>query len=118
MAASDPKSQFVKKLNLHAMVLPAVTNRTACYSRKHPLITLDFVNATMPLCAQTSMKELCFPHRLISSPHITENRFPGAMLQLRRLTRLNVCPNYNISYYVETGWKHSSHIQPKDCKNA
>uniref|UniRef100_A0A3Q3W938 Proto-oncogene tyrosine-protein kinase receptor Ret n=1 Tax=Mola mola TaxID=94237 RepID=A0A3Q3W938_MOLML len=46
---------------------------------------------------------LCFPHRDTSNPHITENRFPGALRQLRRLTRTNVCPNYTISYNVESG---------------
>uniref|UniRef100_A0A3Q2DS66 Proto-oncogene tyrosine-protein kinase receptor Ret n=1 Tax=Cyprinodon variegatus TaxID=28743 RepID=A0A3Q2DS66_CYPVA len=53
--------------------------------------------------ASTDMKELCFPHRDTSNPHIIENRFPGVLRQLRRLTRLNVCPNYTISYSVESG---------------
>lgn len=71
--------------------------------RKPVQITLDFVNATLPQCAQTDTKELCFPHRDTSNPHIMENRFPGALRQLQRLTRLNVCPNYTISYSVESG---------------
>uniref|UniRef100_A0AAQ4RFS0 receptor protein-tyrosine kinase n=1 Tax=Gasterosteus aculeatus aculeatus TaxID=481459 RepID=A0AAQ4RFS0_GASAC len=50
------------------------------------------------------LDELCFPHRDTSNPHIMENRFPGALRQLRRLTRLNVCPNYTITYNVESGW--------------
>uniref|UniRef100_A0A8D3D8C3 Proto-oncogene tyrosine-protein kinase receptor Ret n=1 Tax=Scophthalmus maximus TaxID=52904 RepID=A0A8D3D8C3_SCOMX len=61
-----------------------------CVNKNSPRITLDFVNATLPQCAQTDMKELCFPHRDTSNPHIMENRFPGAIRQLRRLTRLNV----------------------------
>uniref|UniRef100_A0A3P9DGJ2 receptor protein-tyrosine kinase n=1 Tax=Maylandia zebra TaxID=106582 RepID=A0A3P9DGJ2_9CICH len=69
-----------------------------CLMRKPVQITLDFVNATLPQCAQTDTKELCFPHRDTSNPHIMENRFPGALRQLQRLTRLNVCPNYTISY--------------------
>lgn len=103
---SDQNSQSVKKLYLHAMVLPNFTRKSLCNSRSSPRITLDFVNATMPQCAQTDMKELCFPHRDTSNPHITENRFPGALRQLRRLTRLTVCPNYTISYNVESGWAH------------
>ncbi|XP_076599868.1 proto-oncogene tyrosine-protein kinase receptor Ret isoform X1 [Chaetodon auriga] len=96
------KSWSVKKLFLHAVVLPNFTKRSQCMNRNYPRITLDFVNATMPQCAQTDMKELCFPHRDTSNPHIMENRFPGALRQLRRLTRLNVCPNYTISYNVES----------------
>lgn len=103
---SDRNLQSVKKLMLHAMALPTFTRKSLCNSRNSPRITLDFVNATMPLCAQTDMKELCFPHRDSSNPHITENRFPGALRQLRRLTRLNVCPNYTISYNVESGQTH------------
>ncbi|XP_068183940.1 proto-oncogene tyrosine-protein kinase receptor Ret isoform X2 [Antennarius striatus] len=96
------KSWSVKKLFLHAMVLPNPTRKSLCTSRSAPRITLDFVNATMPQCAQTDEKELCFPHRDTSNPHIMENRFPGALRQLRRLTRVNVCPNYTISYNVES----------------
>lgn len=96
-------SWSVKKLFLLAMVIPTFTRKSQCI-RNSPRITLDFVNATMPQCAQTDMKELCFPHRDTSNPHIMENRFPGALRQLRRLTRLNVCPNYTITYNVESGW--------------
>lgn len=103
--SSDQKSWSVRKLYLHAMVLPAVTKRSQCITRFPPRISLDFVNATVPQCAQTDMKELCFPHRDTSNPHIMENRYPGALRQLRRLTRLNVCPNYTISYNVESGWR-------------
>ncbi|XP_053730192.1 proto-oncogene tyrosine-protein kinase receptor Ret [Synchiropus splendidus] len=92
----------VKKLLLHAMILNGIARNSLCINRSPLKITLDFVNATMPTCAQTDMKELCFPHRDSSNPHIMENRFPGPLRQLRRLTRLNVCPNYTISYHVET----------------
>ncbi|XP_054654100.1 proto-oncogene tyrosine-protein kinase receptor Ret isoform X1 [Dunckerocampus dactyliophorus] len=92
----------VKKLSLHVMVLPKFTKKSLCATRNNPRIILDFVNATMPQCAQTDMKELCFPHRDTSKPHIMENRFPGAIMQLRRLTRQNVCPNYTISYSIES----------------
>uniref|UniRef100_A0A3Q1GIG3 Proto-oncogene tyrosine-protein kinase receptor Ret n=1 Tax=Acanthochromis polyacanthus TaxID=80966 RepID=A0A3Q1GIG3_9TELE len=96
------KSWSVKKLFLHAMVLPSFTNKSQCGNKNSARIMLDFVNATMPQCAQTDMKELCFPHRDTSNPHIMENRFPGALRQLRRLTRLNICPNYTITYNVES----------------
>lgn len=100
---SDQSSQSVKKLSLHIMALPGFTKSSLCNSRSCPRITLEFVNATMPQCGQTDLKELCFPHKDTSNPHITENRFPGALRQLRRLSRFNVCPNYTISYNVETG---------------
>uniref|UniRef100_A0A8C6Q7J1 receptor protein-tyrosine kinase n=1 Tax=Nothobranchius furzeri TaxID=105023 RepID=A0A8C6Q7J1_NOTFU len=44
----------------------------------------------MPQCSQMDMKDLCFPPRDASSPHIMENRFPGTFRQLRRLTRLGL----------------------------
>ena len=100
---SDQSSFPVKKLSLHAMVLNNFTKRPQCITKKTVHITLDFVNGTMPPCAQTDEKELCFPHRDTSNPHIMENRFPGPFRQFRRLTRLNVCPNYTISYSVESG---------------
>lgn len=96
----------MKKLVLHAMVSPEITHRSKC-TKNSPRITLDFVNTTLPQCAQTDLKELCFPHRDTSNPHIRENRFPGALRQLRRLTRLNVCPNYTIAYHVESGQTHT-----------
>uniref|UniRef100_A0A3B4YUN9 Proto-oncogene tyrosine-protein kinase receptor Ret n=1 Tax=Stegastes partitus TaxID=144197 RepID=A0A3B4YUN9_9TELE len=96
------KSWSVKKLFLHAMVVPNFTKKSQCGNKNSARITLDFVNATMPQCAQTDMKELCFPHRDTSNPHIMENRFPGALRQLRRLTRVNVCPNHTITYNVES----------------
>uniref|UniRef100_A0A7N6FLQ6 Ret proto-oncogene receptor tyrosine kinase n=1 Tax=Anabas testudineus TaxID=64144 RepID=A0A7N6FLQ6_ANATE len=83
-------------------VLSGVQSTPQCISRNVPRITLDFVNATLPRCAQTDLKELCFPHRDTSNPHIMENRFPGAIRQLRRLTRINICPNYTITYNVES----------------
>lgn len=101
--SSDQHSWSVKKLTLHAMVSPDFIKRSHCINRNALRITLDFVNASLPQCARTDMKELCFPHRDTSNPHIKENRFPGAIRQLRRLTRVNVCPNYTISYSVESG---------------
>lgn len=101
--SSDQHSWSVKKLLLQAIVLPDFSKGSHCINKNYTRITLDFVNATLPQCAQTDMKELCFPHRDTSNPHIMENRFPGALRQLRRLTRLNVCPNYTISYNVESG---------------
>uniref|UniRef100_A0A3Q3IZM7 Proto-oncogene tyrosine-protein kinase receptor Ret n=1 Tax=Monopterus albus TaxID=43700 RepID=A0A3Q3IZM7_MONAL len=98
---SDFHSWSVNKLVLHAMVLPYISKKPQCVSGSR--ITLDFVNTTLPQCAQTDKKELCFPHKDSSNPHITENRFPGALRQLRRLTRLNVCPNYTISYNYNQG---------------
>uniref|UniRef100_A0A8C5I673 Proto-oncogene tyrosine-protein kinase receptor Ret n=1 Tax=Gouania willdenowi TaxID=441366 RepID=A0A8C5I673_GOUWI len=101
--ALQRSSWSVKKLFLHVMVLSNFARKSHCITKNSARITLDFVNATMPQCAQTDMKELCFPHRDTSNPHIMENRFPGALRQLRRLTRLHVCPNYTITYSVESG---------------
>uniref|UniRef100_A0A665THQ1 Proto-oncogene tyrosine-protein kinase receptor Ret n=1 Tax=Echeneis naucrates TaxID=173247 RepID=A0A665THQ1_ECHNA len=106
------KNESRFKLALHAMVLPSTSKTSNCISRA-PRITLDFVNATLPTCDRTDMKELCFPHRDTSNPHIMENRFPGALRQLRRLTRLNVCPNYTITYSVESGQTHGRHFTEK-----
>ncbi|XP_018536505.1 proto-oncogene tyrosine-protein kinase receptor Ret [Lates calcarifer] len=100
--STNQHSWSVKKLTLHAMVSPDFIKRSHCINRNALRITLDFVNASLPQCARTDMKELCFPHRDTSNPHIKENRFPGAIRQLRRLTRVNVCPNYTISYSVES----------------
>uniref|UniRef100_A0A3Q1IAP7 Proto-oncogene tyrosine-protein kinase receptor Ret n=1 Tax=Anabas testudineus TaxID=64144 RepID=A0A3Q1IAP7_ANATE len=101
-ALLNQHSWSVKKLLLHAVVFPDFSKKPQCISRNVPRITLDFVNATLPRCAQTDLKELCFPHRDTSNPHIMENRFPGAIRQLRRLTRINICPNYTITYNVES----------------
>lgn len=100
---SDQSNHAVKKLSLHVMALPGFTKRFLCNSRNCPRITLDFVSTMMPQCGEADLKELCFPRKDTSNPHITENRFPGVLRQLRRLSWLNVCPNYTISYSVETG---------------
>ncbi|XP_074532014.1 proto-oncogene tyrosine-protein kinase receptor Ret [Halichoeres trimaculatus] len=101
-ALLSQKPWSVKKLLLHAMVLRGSAKRSQCSNRNSARIVLDFVNSTIPQCEQTDMKELCFPHRDTSNPHIMENRFPEALRQLRRLTRLSVCPNYTITYDVES----------------
>uniref|UniRef100_A0A673YIJ8 Proto-oncogene tyrosine-protein kinase receptor Ret n=1 Tax=Salmo trutta TaxID=8032 RepID=A0A673YIJ8_SALTR len=81
----------------------------------HPTVqvSLTFINDTAPPCGQTrpELKKLCFPDKDLSS-HIKENRFPGALRQLRQLTRLNVCPNYTISYSVESGEACYTHLHP------
>lgn len=67
-------------------------------------VSLSFINNTVPPCGQTrpELENLCFPDKDLNS-HIKENRFPGVLRQLRQLTRLNVCPNYTISYSVASG---------------
>uniref|UniRef100_A0A3Q2QS21 Proto-oncogene tyrosine-protein kinase receptor Ret n=1 Tax=Fundulus heteroclitus TaxID=8078 RepID=A0A3Q2QS21_FUNHE len=101
-ASLSQNSWPAKRLSLLVMALNNVSKRATCIPKISAFITLDFVNASMPQCAQTDMKELCFPHRDTSNPHIIENRFPGVLRQLRRLTKLAVCPNYTISYGVES----------------
>uniref|UniRef100_A0A1A8IE89 Proto-oncogene tyrosine-protein kinase receptor Ret n=1 Tax=Nothobranchius kuhntae TaxID=321403 RepID=A0A1A8IE89_NOTKU len=102
LASLDHNSWLEKKLTFQVMVLNGFTKRSQCIPSKAAKITLDFVNASVPQCSQMDMKDLCFPPRDASSPHIMENRFPGTFRQLRRLTRLGVCPNYTISYSVES----------------
>ncbi|XP_004077559.1 proto-oncogene tyrosine-protein kinase receptor Ret [Oryzias latipes] len=95
-----PTSWPVKRLSVQAVVSNSFIKGSQCAAKRKALITLDFVNATMPVCAETDLKELCFPHTY--NPHIVENRFPGAFRQFRRLTRLGVCPNLTVSYSVES----------------
>ncbi|KAM4607508.1 proto-oncogene tyrosine-protein kinase receptor Ret [Polymixia lowei] len=99
---NDKSAVSVKKLLLNVMALPKLTRKSQCIGKNYLRLTLIFVNATVPLCGQTDMERLCFPHRDTPNPRIMENRFPGPLRQLRRLTRLNVCPNYTISYSVES----------------
>ncbi|XP_072292708.1 proto-oncogene tyrosine-protein kinase receptor Ret isoform X2 [Eucyclogobius newberryi] len=101
-ALLNQKSWSVQKLFLRTMVLPSSSSRSQCSHRRTARVILDFVNASVPHCAQTDPKELCFPHRDASIPHVMENRFPGALRQLRRLSRAGVCPNYTITYNVES----------------
>uniref|UniRef100_A0A8C7UPR1 Proto-oncogene tyrosine-protein kinase receptor Ret n=1 Tax=Oncorhynchus mykiss TaxID=8022 RepID=A0A8C7UPR1_ONCMY len=51
-------------------------------------VSLTFINDTVPPCGQTrpELENLCFPDKDLNS-HIKENRFPGAIRQLRQLTR-------------------------------
>uniref|UniRef100_A0A8C6SER6 Proto-oncogene tyrosine-protein kinase receptor Ret n=1 Tax=Neogobius melanostomus TaxID=47308 RepID=A0A8C6SER6_9GOBI len=92
----------VYKLFLRTMVLPSVPSGRQCGHRKTARIVLDFMNASVPQCAQTDPKELCFPHKDGAIPHVMENRYPGALRQLRRLSRAGACPNYTITYNVES----------------
>lgn len=101
-AQLNQKSWSVKKLFLRTIVLTSVSSWSQCSYRKIARIVLDFVNASVPQCGQTDLKELCFPHKDLSKPHIMENRYPGPLKQLRRLTHINVCPNYTITYNVES----------------
>ncbi|XP_033835766.1 proto-oncogene tyrosine-protein kinase receptor Ret [Periophthalmus magnuspinnatus] len=101
-ALLNQKLWSVQKLTLKTMALPSSSSRSQCSNKKVARIVLDFVNATVPQCGQTDLKELCFPHRDSCIPHIMENRYPGAVRQLRRLSRAGVCPNYTITYNVES----------------
>ncbi|XP_062319953.1 proto-oncogene tyrosine-protein kinase receptor Ret isoform X2 [Osmerus eperlanus] len=82
---------------------PKPDQKHRCYGlpSDRTVVTLTFVNATVPLCGQTKMEKLCFPDHNLNL-HIKENRFPGSLLQLRPLSRLNICPNYTISYSIES----------------
>ncbi|CAL8257054.1 unnamed protein product [Lota lota] len=94
-------SVTVKKLTLTAMALTRPTSRTQCRNQPARLYVI-FVNDTVPPCRDNDLQRLCFPSRVPPTPHIMENRFAGPVQKLRRLPLLNVCPNYNISYSVES----------------
>ncbi|KAK7901695.1 hypothetical protein WMY93_018464 [Mugilogobius chulae] len=78
-ALLNQKSWSVQKLFLRTMVLNSSSSRSQCSHKRTARIILDFVNASVPQCGQTDLKELCFPHRDASIPHVMENRFPGAL---------------------------------------
>ncbi|KAF4105797.1 proto-oncogene tyrosine-protein kinase receptor Ret isoform X1 [Onychostoma macrolepis] len=90
----------VKDLNLKVGVSPVPVQKQLCPFLPAVEVKLMFINDTAPSCGQVELKTLCFPDK-VSKPHITENRMPGALRQLRRFTRMNICPNYTISYGVE-----------------
>ncbi|KAJ8250150.1 hypothetical protein COCON_G00220720 [Conger conger] len=69
-------------------------------NRPSVTIALNFINATAPPCGHGKLERLCFPDRDLT-PHIIENRPPGAFRQLRRLAWQDACPNFTISYSVE-----------------
>lgn len=88
----------VKKIILKAVAANQTERRVFCFFSVE--INLMFVNATAPPCEQ--IKQLCFPDRDVT-PHITENRLPGALYQLRRLARSHLCPDYTVSYSIDAG---------------
>ncbi|KAG7462781.1 hypothetical protein MATL_G00188420 [Megalops atlanticus] len=90
----------VKKLILRVMATLEPVHQRYCHQQACVTVTLNFINATAPLCAHTKLERLCFADR-DPSPHIKENRLPGAFRQLRRLTRQDTCPNFTISYSLE-----------------
>lgn len=90
----------LKKLTLKVMVSTMPVKKPMCNMQPKVEVSLTFINATAPPCAQVKLEKLCFPDR-DTNPHIRENRMPGAMRQLRRFTRMSLCPNYTISYGIE-----------------
>lgn len=92
----------LKKLPLKVTVSSMPVKRTMCNLLPKVEVGLTFINATAPSCGQVKLEKLCFLDR-DSNPHIRENRMPGALRQLRRFTRMGVCPNYTISYAVKAG---------------
>ncbi|KAI7805213.1 proto-oncogene tyrosine-protein kinase receptor Ret [Triplophysa rosa] len=90
----------LKKLALKVTASSMPVKRTMCNLLPKVEVSLTFINATAPPCGQVKLEKLCFPDRDLN-PHIRENRMPGALRQLRRFTRMNVCPNYTISYGVK-----------------
>lgn len=92
-------SSSAKRLLLKVALM---SPKMQCTQSPNVEVVLIFLNATVPTCGQMKIETLCFPERDIS-PHIKENRMPGALRQLRRFTHADLCPNYTISYRVETG---------------
>ncbi len=95
-------ARSVKDLNLKVGVSSVPVQKQLCLFLPTVEVKLMFINDTAPSCGQVELKTLCFPDK-VSKPHITENRMSGALRQLRRFTRMNICPNYTISYGVEAG---------------
>ncbi|XP_030628301.1 proto-oncogene tyrosine-protein kinase receptor Ret [Chanos chanos] len=93
-------AQALRKLSLKAMAVPWPFREATCMRQPTVEISITFINATVPPCGQIALEKLCFPDR-DSNPHIQENRLPGPLRQLRRLSRVSLCPDYNISYGVE-----------------
>ncbi|KAL2083232.1 hypothetical protein ACEWY4_021005 [Coilia grayii] len=89
-----------KKLSLKAMVTYETVQRAICHLRPTVWLHITLNNSTAPPCDQIQREKLCFPDKEVT-PHITENRLPGPLYQLRRLTRSHLCPNYTISYRVD-----------------
>ena len=99
----DPSSMMsFKKLSLKAIFAIGPVQRASCHLRNTVGINLIFINATAPPCDEITLEKLCFPDKEVT-PHITENRMPGPLYQLRRLTRSHLCLNYTISYGVDAG---------------
>lgn len=91
-----------KDLTLKVGVSSIPPIRVMCTISPTVEVKLSFINDTAPSCGQVELSTLCFPEK-ISNPHITENRMPGALRQLRRFTHMSICPNYTISYGVVAG---------------
>lgn len=98
--SSSGRSQ--KDLNLKVGVSSVPPQKGMCTFLPKVEVKLIFINDTAPSCGQVKLSTLCYPDK-DSNPHITENRMPGALRQLRRFTRMSICPNYTISYGVESG---------------
>ncbi|XP_067242391.1 proto-oncogene tyrosine-protein kinase receptor Ret [Chanodichthys erythropterus] len=97
--SSSGRSQ--KDLNLKVGVSSVPPQKGMCTFLPKVEVKLIFINDTAPSCGQIKLSTLCYPDK-DSNPHITENRMPGALRQLRRFTRMSICPNYTISYGVES----------------
>ncbi|XP_010899824.2 proto-oncogene tyrosine-protein kinase receptor Ret isoform X4 [Esox lucius] len=98
------------KLSLHVMATNGPVKNIFCQNNPFVHVSLTFLNTTASPCGETKeeLEKLCFPEKKMNkdtsriNSHIKENRFPGALRQLRQLTSLNICPNYTISYSVES----------------
>ncbi|KAI5107968.1 proto-oncogene tyrosine-protein kinase receptor Ret precursor, partial [Silurus meridionalis] len=87
-----------KRLTLKVSAAPV---KTQCTKLNNVEVSLTFFNATAPTCGQITRQRLCSRVQEIKT-HIKENRLPGPLLQLRRFTLADLCPNYTISYSLET----------------
>ncbi|KAF5890420.1 proto-oncogene tyrosine-protein kinase receptor Ret isoform X1, partial [Clarias magur] len=83
------------------LALKVTASPMQCAQFPNVEISLTFFNTTAPACGRITPVKLCFPDK-DASPFIKENRMPGSLRQLRSFTYANLCPNYTISYEVET----------------
>uniref|UniRef100_A0A8C9TE36 Proto-oncogene tyrosine-protein kinase receptor Ret n=1 Tax=Scleropages formosus TaxID=113540 RepID=A0A8C9TE36_SCLFO len=99
-------SETVKLLTLTAEAVPRTHGSSGCGGSLSVPILISFISATVPTCNETKLSRICYPEKEFI-PHIMENRPPGPFLQLQRLTHKDLCPNFTITYNIDSGILYS-----------
>uniref|UniRef100_A0A8C9TXF6 Proto-oncogene tyrosine-protein kinase receptor Ret n=1 Tax=Scleropages formosus TaxID=113540 RepID=A0A8C9TXF6_SCLFO len=82
--------------------VPRTHGSSGCGGSLSVPILISFISATVPTCNETKLSRICYPEKEFI-PHIMENRPPGPFLQLQRLTHKDLCPNFTITYNIDSG---------------